>query len=237
MKYLKIAIIALILLSLFGCETNTTQDGIVSLNSAVSELSFSNTTSSVTTILPFDSYYCNGKPYLEIETELLNAGFTNVISVPQIADNDKETRVTNTVITVLVNGNVLFESGCAYNSDVEIKIYYVVSNVTENSDTDSVSSTNSSYESSRVTENSTSQTVENTTSDFTDNTASSNTATSTQSDTTASNTQNSQTVWVSKSGKKYHVKSSCSGMKTATAITKDEAVSQGYEPCKKCCKN
>lgn len=237
MKYLKIALIALILLSLFGCETNTTQDGVVSLNSTVSELSFSNTASSVTVILPFDSYYCNGKPYSEIETELLNAGFTNVISVPQIADNDKETRVTDTVITVLVNGNVLFESGGAYNSDVEIKIYYVVSNVTENSDTDSVSSTNSSSESSRVTENSTSQTVENTTSIFTDNTASSNTVTSTQSDTTASNTQNSQTVWVSKSGKKYHVKSSCSGMKTATAITKDEAVSQGYEPCKKCCKN
>ena len=41
-------------------------------------------------------------------------------------------------------------------------------------------------------------------------------------------------VWVSKSGKKYHAKSSCSGMKNPTAMSKNDAVTSGYEACKKC---
>lgn len=232
MKYLKIAFIVLILISLFGCETTVEQDVVKDINSSISESSFSNTIGSVTAVLPFDSYYCSGKSYSEIKTELLNAGFTNVTLVPQIADNDKETRVTDTVIAVLINGNVLFESGGAYNSDVEIKIYYVVSNVTDSSNYDSSSGADVSSESSTITENNSSENSSQTT----ENNSSTETVISSKSDVVASNSQNAETVWISKSGKKYHVKSSCSGMKSATAITKSEAVSQGYEPCKKCCK-
>lgn len=41
-------------------------------------------------------------------------------------------------------------------------------------------------------------------------------------------------VWVSGSGKKYHSESTCSNMKSPRQITLEEAVRQGYTPCKKC---
>ena len=43
-------------------------------------------------------------------------------------------------------------------------------------------------------------------------------------------------VWVSGSGKKYHLKSTCSGMKEPQSMLIEEAAVSGYEPCKKCCK-
>lgn len=43
-------------------------------------------------------------------------------------------------------------------------------------------------------------------------------------------------VWIPKSPGKYHDKSSCSGMKNPTQVTKEEAEDLGYEPCKKCYK-
>lgn len=42
-------------------------------------------------------------------------------------------------------------------------------------------------------------------------------------------------VWISQSGHKYHSRAACSNMRNPTQITKDEAESRGYEPCKKCC--
>lgn len=44
------------------------------------------------------------------------------------------------------------------------------------------------------------------------------------------------TVWVSRTGSKYHRSSSCSNMKSPSAMTESEAISAGYEPCKKCCR-
>lgn len=42
-------------------------------------------------------------------------------------------------------------------------------------------------------------------------------------------------VWISsKGGKKYHSDPSCSGMKDAVQKSLEEAVTEGYEPCKKC---
>lgn len=41
-------------------------------------------------------------------------------------------------------------------------------------------------------------------------------------------------VWVPQSGSKYHSTSSCSGMKNPSQITKAEAESRGYTPCKRC---
>lgn len=55
------------------------------------------------------------------------------------------------------------------------------------------------------------------------------------SNNTQSNPQNTtQTVWIPKTGKKYHSSPSCSGMKNSTEVTVNEAINRGYEPCKKC---
>lgn len=42
------------------------------------------------------------------------------------------------------------------------------------------------------------------------------------------------TVWVSRTGKRYHQLSTCSNMKNPREITRDEAISRGMTPCKKC---
>ena len=41
-------------------------------------------------------------------------------------------------------------------------------------------------------------------------------------------------VFVTKSGKRYHTDSTCSGMKNPAGLTLKEAESLGYEPCSKC---
>lgn len=46
----------------------------------------------------------------------------------------------------------------------------------------------------------------------------------------------SETVWIPKSGKKYHNKPNCSNMKSAKEVTIDEAIESGYEACKRCYK-
>lgn len=44
----------------------------------------------------------------------------------------------------------------------------------------------------------------------------------------------SGSVWIPKTGSKYHSHSSCSNMKNPSKVTKSEAESMGYGPCKKC---
>lgn len=41
-------------------------------------------------------------------------------------------------------------------------------------------------------------------------------------------------VWLPKSGKKYHSHAGCSNMKNPRQVTREEAISKGFEPCKKC---
>lgn len=41
-------------------------------------------------------------------------------------------------------------------------------------------------------------------------------------------------VWIPASGSKYHSDPTCSGMNNPTKVTKEEAESAGYEPCKRC---
>ena len=43
-----------------------------------------------------------------------------------------------------------------------------------------------------------------------------------------------QMVWIPQSGSKYHSKSSCSGMDGPRQIPISQAISRGYEPCKRC---
>ena len=64
-----------------------------------------------------------------------------------------------------------------------------------------------------------------------------NTESSTSVLTSANNTQpKEQIVWLSATGSKYHSKPDCGTMNpdTARQISIDDAISQGYEPCKKC---
>lgn len=51
---------------------------------------------------------------------------------------------------------------------------------------------------------------------------------------TTSTATTAQMVWIPKSGKKYHSRSSCSNMKNPTRVTKTEAVNRGYGQCSKC---
>ena len=41
-------------------------------------------------------------------------------------------------------------------------------------------------------------------------------------------------VWIPRTGKKYHSRSTCSGMNGPTKVSKSYAESMGYTPCKKC---
>lgn len=57
------------------------------------------------------------------------------------------------------------------------------------------------------------------------------------SDAKESETETScETVWISESGTKYHIRSDCSGMSRAHEMPLNKAVEQGYTPCKRCCK-
>ena len=53
------------------------------------------------------------------------------------------------------------------------------------------------------------------------------------SSTSSSSTQNSQTVYVTPTGKRYHLKATCGG-KNSRATTLSNAKSMGLTPCKKC---
>ena len=44
----------------------------------------------------------------------------------------------------------------------------------------------------------------------------------------------SDSVWIPGSGKKYHSTPSCSNMKSPSTVSLSEAISMGYEPCKRC---
>lgn len=52
--------------------------------------------------------------------------------------------------------------------------------------------------------------------------------------TTKSSTSIEQMVWVPRSGKKYHKKSTCSNMKNPRQVTVSEAKKFGFTPCSKC---
>ena len=49
------------------------------------------------------------------------------------------------------------------------------------------------------------------------------------------NSEYSSKVWIpTNGGTKYHSKSSCSKMKNPQCVTKNQAINQGFEPCKRC---
>ena len=66
------------------------------------------------------------------------------------------------------------------------------------------------------------------------NTVSQTPAPASSGDAAVSSEPISQMVWISEHGTKYHRNSRCSNMKNPWQVTKEQAVSQGREPCKKC---
>ena len=44
----------------------------------------------------------------------------------------------------------------------------------------------------------------------------------------------SETVWISKTGSKFHKSANCGNIQYPTQTTKQQAERQGYEPCKNC---
>jgi len=68
----------------------------------------------------------------------------------------------------------------------------------------------------------------------------STTPTTTNSNTSAENTSStnnkSQTVYITKTGEKYHQDGCSSLSKSKIAISLSDAEAKGYEPCSKCCK-
>ena len=46
--------------------------------------------------------------------------------------------------------------------------------------------------------------------------------------------QSGEMVWIPRTGSKYHRSSSCSNMKNPSQVTRSQAESWGYDPCKKC---
>ena len=53
-------------------------------------------------------------------------------------------------------------------------------------------------------------------------------------DNTTNDNQKVEMVWVSSSGTKYHSKSTCSGMKSPSQISLEDAKNQGYTSCQRC---
>ncbi len=53
-------------------------------------------------------------------------------------------------------------------------------------------------------------------------------------DTTSSSNVGQHLVWIPESGNKYHSKPGCSNMKSPRQIPLEDAILQGYTPCKRC---
>jgi len=108
------------------------------------------------------------------------------------------------------------------------------SQVTESREASKSGSTESS---SAASESFSSETSEKTESEESTDTVKTQTATETASESVkeAETEESAEAmVWVSATGKKYHVKKTCSNMKNPSHISIADAKESGYEPCKKC---
>lgn len=227
-----------ICISLTGCvSTYDTQNSTYSTEIMQSDIT--NIYESKNIALPCDSYSCDGKQYADVVAQFENAGFTNVKVIEQQGDQAKETRINGSVIAVTVNDNIIFSQGEIIDSNSEIKIYYVVSLISQTtptqqnenasstiSETQSESSTIEKEQSAGITPN-TNQSSQK---------SESESDTETQNETISSAENSSYMVWISENGKRYHNKATCSGMKSPKQVSKEYAEDEGYEPCKRCYK-
>ena len=184
-----VVLVSVLCLCFTACDYNTD----IKTQNKTNVTTSNNSISTENIALPCDSYSCVGKQYNDVVSLFENAGFTNVKAIAQKGESKKETRVNNSVIIVSVDDNVVFSKGPSCRRDAEIKVYYIVSQISQTSES-------KNYTTSEIAASTPNQNSES-----------------------SDNETNTNCVWVSESGEKYHSKSNCGGMKNASQILKEEA--------------
>ena len=152
-----------------------------------------------------------------------------------VTANNVEENTQNTINTVNVkNTTNTQDEEQAFNVSVQNNEKETVEPKQEETKSSTASSSSSSTSSTPSSSRST------TTSSSTPSKSTKQTTTSSEakqsnsgSSTSSSSTQNSQTVYVTPTGKRYHLSPTCGG-KNSTATTLSNAKSMGLTPCKKC---
>lgn len=151
-----------------------------------------------------------------------------------VTANNVEENTQNTINTVNVtNTTNTQDEEQVSNVSVENTIKETVQPKQEEPKSSTPSSSSSTASSSSKASTSTSTSSSTQSKSTKQTTSSSTTKQSSSGSSTSSNTQNSQTVYVTPTGKRYHLSPTCGG-KNSTATTLSNAKSMGLTPCKKC---
>ena len=152
--------------------------------------------------------------------------------------NNVEENTQNTINTVNVTNATNTTNTQSEEQTTNVSIENTTEETAQPKQEEPKSSTPSSYSSTASSSSKAStstSTSSSTQSKSTKQTTSSSTTkqSSSGSSTSSSSTQNSQTVYVTPTGKRYHLSPTCGG-KNSTATTLSNAKSMGLTPCKKC---
>lgn len=152
--------------------------------------------------------------------------------------NNVEENTQNTINTVNVTNATNTTNTQSEEQTTNVSIENTTEETVQPKQEEPKSSTPSSYSSTASSSSKAStstSTSSSTQSKSTKQTTSSSTTkqSSSGSSTSSSSTQNSQTVYVTPTGKRYHLSPTCGG-KNSTATTLSNAKSMGLTPCKKC---
>ena len=152
--------------------------------------------------------------------------------------NNVEENTQNTINTVNVTNATNTTNTQSEEQSTNVSVENTIKETAQPKQEEPKSSTPSSYSSTASSSSKAStstSTSSSTQSKSTKQTTSSSTTkqSSSGSSTSSSSTQNSQTVYVTPTGKRYHLSPTCGG-KNSTATTLSNAKSMGLTPCKKC---
>ena len=152
--------------------------------------------------------------------------------------NNVEENTQNTINTVNVTNATNTTNTQSEEQTTNVSVENTIKETVQPKQEEPKSSTPSSYSSTASSSSKAStstSTSSSTQSKSTKQTTSSSTTkqSSSGSSTSSSSTQNSQTVYVTPTGKRYHLSPTCGG-KNSTATTLSNAKSMGLTPCKKC---
>ena len=152
--------------------------------------------------------------------------------------NNVEENTQNTINTVNVTNATNTTNTQSEEQSTNVSVENTIKQTAQPKQEEPKSSTPSSYSSTASSSSKAStstSTSSSTQSKSTKQTTSSSTTkqSSSGSSTSSSSTQNSQTVYVTPTGKRYHLSPTCGG-KNSTATTLSNAKSMGLTPCKKC---
>ena len=152
--------------------------------------------------------------------------------------NNVEENTQNTINTVNVTNATNTTNTQSEEQTTNVSVENTTEETVQPKQEEPKSSTPSSYSSTASSSSKAStstSTSSSTQSKSTKQTTSSSTTkqSSSGSSTSSSSTQNSQTVYVTPTGKRYHLSPTCGG-KNSTATTLSNAKSMGLTPCKKC---